>query len=199
MKNYSATNNPHTHVIGAFAILFIGYLLGIRFENIYINKILGLVLYFFPIYVLVLVARTKFEKKFIKPALVTLLTLVSIGSLLPISFNLLTLASIKNGADPSFEEIRSMDVGPTKVVTYRTGGGATVDFGTTVRSEKHVLHGVYIKHDLIHIYHASDIDLSVMEPDSIRVDSIKFTSARRQAEYMSDNPQVIKGEVIKVN
>ncbi len=199
MRDHFSKSNPNTYILAAFAVLFIGYLLGVRFENIYANEIVGLILYLLPIYALVLVFKAKFEKKSLKLIFLVVLSLLSIGSLLPISFNLLTLSSIKNGADPSFERMQDMNINSWKIVIYRTNGGATVDFGIVVRAEKSLLPGVYIKHDLIDIYHASDISLSVEGSDSIKIDSIRFTSPQRQAEYMSDNPKYKEGQVIKVN
>lgn len=196
MSNYFTKNNPNTYIVVFFGTVFVGYFLGIRFENLYANEILGLILYLFPAYILVLVVRKKTEKKSLKVILVALLAIASIGSLLPVSFNLLTLASIRNGANPSFEEIWSQDVQSMRLVTYRTNGGATVDFGIVVRSERPLLPGVYMKRDLVDIYHASDISLSVVAPDSIKVDTIKFSSPQRQAEYLSENPKVVEGAII---
>lgn len=198
MKDYFSKSNPNTYIFATFAVLFIGYLSGVRFENIYVNEIVGLILYLFPIYVLVLISKAKFEKRFFKTILFILFSIISLGSLLPISFNLLTLSSVKNGVDPSFERIQEMNIGSWKVVTYRTNGGATVDFGVLVRTEKPLLPGVYIKRDLIDIYHVSDIKFSTASPDSIKIDSIRFTSPQRQAEYVSDNPQFSEGQIIKV-
>jgi hypothetical protein len=100
--------------------------------------------------------------------------------------------------DPSFEEIHSLDVNAQRVVTYRTRGGATVDFGIIVRPEKTLLPGVYIKRDLVNIYRASDIDLSVVGDNSIKSNAINFTSGADRADYTNSNPEIREGQIIKI-
>ena len=198
MRNYFSIINLNSLILGLFIILFLGYLFGIRFDNLYANSIVGLILYFSPICALVLVIKEKFKTKYLKTTLATLLAVASLVSLLPISFTVLDFASLNGGIDPSFEKIRSQDLGSSRIVTYRTNGGATVDFGTVVRLEKPILPGVYIKRDLLDIYHASDVEFSVVGQDYIRIDSINFSSAQRKAEYMSEKPEIVEGKEIKI-
>jgi hypothetical protein len=52
-----------------------------------------------------------------------------------------------------------------------------------------------MKRDLVNIYH-DDIDLSPAGTDSIRIDSINFTS---RTDYIASAPEITEGRVIDVN
>jgi len=199
MKNYLSLKDPNAILIGIFGILILGSLLGIRFENIYINKTAGLLLYIFPSYVFVLVLKQEFKNRTIKVILSLVFGLLVLGILLPIFFNALNLYSISQsgGVDSAFEKVRTLDLDSSRVVVYRINGGATTDFGVVVRVERPVLPGIYIKHDLFKLYHVNDVNLSIVAPSSIKVDSINFTSPQYRSDYMNSSPEITDGSVIK--
>ena len=199
MKNYLSLKDPNAILISTFGILFLGCLLGIRFENIYINKIAGLLLYIFPIYVFVLVLKHEFKSKTIKVILSMVFGLFALGILLPIFFSVFNLYSISQngGVDSTMEKVRALDLRSSRVVVYRINGGATTDFSIVVSVERPVLLGVYIKHDLFKLYHVDDVNLSMVTPSSIKVDSISFTSPQYRSDYMDSSPEITDGSVIK--
>jgi|SRR3989344_874636 len=200
MKNYLTLKNPNSVIVGIIVISFIGYMAGIRFENIYVNKIIGLLFLVFPIYLFVLILRAHFEKKILKIILAIIFGLITIGSLPFIFFAALDVYPTiqDSGNDPAFKKVNVLDMNTSRVVVYRSNGGATTDFAVIVRSEKWVLPGLYVKRDLINIYHVDDITLSIVSPNSIKIDAINFTTLQYRAEYMSRNPQVTEGEVINI-
>ena len=200
MKNYFYLRSQKAIIIGIFAVLFLGYLLGIRFENVYINKIAGLLLYFSPICIFILILKEEFKSKSLKVTLSIVAGLLAFASLVPIFFNAFDLYAISQdgGIDPAFEKTKTLNLESSRVAVYRTNGGATTDFGLIVRSEKALLPGIYIKHDLINLYHVDDINLSVAMPNSVKIDSINFTDPQYRTEYMSENPDVTEGQIIKI-
>jgi hypothetical protein len=71
-------------------------------------------------------------------------------------------------------------------------------FGVVVRTEKNILPGVYMKHDLLVVDGADNVNISLVSSDSIKIDSISFSSPDYRSEYMSSNPTITEGEIIKI-
>ena len=202
MGNYASLKNPKSIAIGVFALLFLGYLLGIRFDNVYVDKLIGLLLLGFPAYAFALVLEREFKKASIKIILAIFFGLLALGSLPFMFFSAFDVYFISQygGMDPAFEKVRTLDLNSSKVVVYRTNGGATTDFGVTVRVEKTMLPGVYIKRDLFSIYHTDDVKLSAASSSgSIMIDSIEFTNPQYRQEYLSNSPSVVEGQTITIN
>lgn len=200
MKSYLSVRNPNAVIIGIFTLLFLGTWAGVGFENIYVTKLIGLFLVFFPVYIFVLVLKTKPGNKPVRVTAIILFGLWAVLSLPSIFFGIVdTYAVIQNGGiDPAFETVSSTNVGSARVVIYRTNGGATTAFGIVVRAEKVILPGVYLGHDLLNIYGADNVGISLVSSNSIKIDSIDFTDPAYRAEYMKDSPKVTEGTVIQI-
>ena len=76
---------------------------------------------------------------------------------------------IRTGKDPTFIQLQTVSAGETRVIAYRTDGGATTDFGLAVRQEMTIIPGVLLVRRLLEEYHARDASLEVEGPDRIKV------------------------------
>ena len=71
--------------------------------------------------------------------------------------------------DSSFQRLRDVPVGQYHAVVYCTNGGATTDYGIIVRQELPLFLGLRLVRNIYYTYRASDVELKVLGPDTIRV------------------------------
>ena len=97
---------------------------------------------------------------------------IAMGPLLLIGilYSTLTLFSmVTNGKSEHMEQTDELWQGPTRVRAFVTNGGATVDYGITVRQERRIFPGILLVRVLMHAQHASGGKLETIRPGFIRV------------------------------
>ena len=201
MRSYLSIRNPKTIILCLVILLLFRYLVGVGFENIYINELFGLFIFLIPIYLFYLILKTKFENRFAKIATVTFFGFFALLSFPFIFLGVVDIYSTAHngGVDLTQEAIHTVNLGSSVVVVYRSDAGAASSFDISVASKKAILPGMYIEHRLFEVYGADDITLTPVPPDSVRIDAINFSSPEYRAEYMGENTHVTQGETIKVN
>lgn len=74
-----------------------------------------------------------------------------------------------DGNDYNFENIYEIGYEKSKIVVYRTDGGATVDFGIVVRKEKEILPGILYCHELFDQYHMDTVGIRLINDHSLEI------------------------------
>lgn len=201
MKSYLSIRNPYTVVAIFFLLLLFRYPMSIGFENVYVDDFFGLILFSLPVYLFYLVIKTEYENKFAKIATITFVGFFALLSLPLIFVGIIGIYTTAHngGIDLALKEIHTLNLGSSEVVVYRGDAGAASSFDISVVSRKTILPGMYIEHHIFDVYGANDVDIGVVTPDSIKINSIDFMSPEYRSEYMSGKPEITEGTVIKVN
>jgi len=127
----------------------------LRFTSPLANHLLMFLVFGLPLVLLVLVCGIR-RLAVRLGACVILLPWVLWCSLCQMVTTLSTRDIIRNGADSSFEYLRSTSLGRSRVSVYRTNGGATTDWGVTYRHELTFFPGIQIVRELEGFYHCYD-------------------------------------------
>ena len=76
----------------------------------------------------------------------------------------------RGGLDYSFENINEIDYKKSKIVVYRTNGGATVDFGIVVRREREFFPGILYCDELFDKYHMDTVGITLINEQTLQLD-----------------------------
>lgn len=144
-------------------LVYIGTLLNylypmIRFENAYNNLVFTAIVLLIPMVLFLQSFR-------LKNLLVKIVSVLSLGVLSLASLFLILVVVLKismlstSGYDPSFEELRTLQVDEYKVTAYRLNGGATTAYSMVVRQEKNLGLGLMMVKELYSQYRKGDVEL----------------------------------------
>ncbi len=144
-------------------LVYIGTLINfyypmIRFSYAYNNLVFTVIVLLIP---MVLFLQS-FRLKNLVMKIVSVLSLggVSLASLILILVVALKISMLStDGYDPSFENLRALQVDEYKVTAYRINGGATTAYSMVVRQEKNLGLGLMMVKELYSQYRKGDVEL----------------------------------------
>ena len=150
----------------------------LRTSSPLVNHSIMLLILLIPLVLLVLAVA-------IKPTWLKTIVIVGILPLLFLSalsgfFAAIELSHIwTTGQDQSFVPITSVKLQSSRVVVYRTDGGATTSFGIVARHERVLFPGILLVRNIYHVYPGSEAQLTIIDPTTIKIVSPPYDSERR--------------------
>jgi len=138
------------------------------FTSPFINVLIFLIALLFPMAAsLLIIWRWRGVMRLVGATMVAVLGLPSV-LLVPLTM-LFGFYGVGLANDTSFQRLRDVPVGRYHAVVYCTNGGATTAYGIIVRQELPLFLSLRLVRNIYHTYRASDVELKVLGPDTIRV------------------------------